>query len=327
MKHKIAKNQIPISIQLLLRLALVMLCYSISRLCFFAFNFHHFSNVGWSDFWLIMRGGLIFDRTAMLYTNALVILLMILPFKFRFNKVYQLITHWVFIVCNCICLLINTADIAYYEFTMRRTTATIFLEFQHDNNLSQIFKLALFDHIGVSLSAIASITLFIFGAQKIKYAKNYISSNIIFYSSHVALLLIVAALFVGGVRGGFKHSTRPITLSNASKYISEPNQRAVVLNTPFAIIRTLGKNSLEKPSYFSSEELQHYFNAEHEFCMGDSSFSKPNVVVIILYRGIQRLHPFSRLTQPALLFLQTRFCQWAKINRCTSIYHGEYSVY
>lgn len=279
---KYTSTNLPISLQLILRLLLVLFCYTLSRICFFLFNMSDFVEVNWSDFMLIMRGGFIFDRTAILYTNALVVLLMILPFKFRFTKIYQNITHWIFLICNSLCLLINTADIVYYEFTKKRTTATIFKEFQHDNNLGQIFQTALIDYIGVTLSGVALIGLFIFLAHKIKYAKNYIASNKLFYPANFVFMLLMAGLFVGGVRGGFTGSTRPITLSNASKFVNEPKQLAIVLNTPFSIIRTLGKTSLIKRNYFSPDELKQFFNAEKPACSGDSSLNNANVVVIIL---------------------------------------------
>ncbi len=268
--------------QLVLRLLLVMVFYTISRVFFFLFNKDFFDTVTISDFFTILRGGLIFDRTATLYTNILVLVLSIIPLRFRYKKIYQDITHYIFIICNSICLIINSIDIAYYQFTMRRTTATIFNEFKHDNNIAQIFKTGLLDFWDIAVFTIVIIVVFIFLANKLKYASNKTKSDFIFYPLNLAFMLIATALFIGGVRGGFKHSTRPITLSNASKYITEPNQRAIVLNTPFAIIRTWGKNSLEKQNFFTKNELRKYFNAEKPACSGDSSLSKPNVIVIIL---------------------------------------------
>ncbi len=278
-KHTISLN---IGSQLLLRLLLVMVCYTISRLCFFLFNLELFESVDWNTLLNIMKGGLIFDRTAILYTNALVIFLMIIPFRFRFSNLYQNIVHWLFILCNSICFIMNAADSIYYRFTLRRTTASIFKEFQNDQNLGEILRLAFVAYWDVSLACLALLSVFIYFTYKIKYAEDKIRSPWVFYPLHLLFFLFVATLFIGGVRGGFKHSTRPITLSNASKFINEPNQRSIVLNTPFSIIRTIGKNTLEKVNYFNKEELQAHFNAVHPSCAGDSSLLNKNVVVIIL---------------------------------------------
>ncbi|MFV0507223.1 MAG: LTA synthase family protein, partial [Bacteroidales bacterium] len=74
--------------QLSLRLLLVLLFYSIFRLLFYVFNQSYFEDASFVELLTIFRGGLLFDTTAILYTNALVILLMILPFPFRYRKGY-----------------------------------------------------------------------------------------------------------------------------------------------------------------------------------------------------------------------------------------------
>ncbi len=276
------KARLSIYLQLMLRFLLSMLFLSISRVIFYLFNIEHFRTIAIADLLTILRGGIVFDTTASLYANVLVIVMMILPFKFRFNYIYQNITHFIFIICNSVCLVANAMDTVFYSFTMKRTTATIFNEFNNDDNILKVIWSGFFDYWQVSVVTICLLALFVFLAQKIKYSHNYISSKLLFYSSHLVLMVITGGLVVAGVRGGFAHSTRPITLSNASKYIKEPNQRAIVLNTPFAIIRTFDKKPLEKYHYFDNSESTSYFNTEHSACKGDSSITKPNVVVIIL---------------------------------------------
>ena len=52
---------------------------------------------------------------------------------------------------------------------------------------------------------------------------------------------LIAGLVVIGARGGYKHSTRPISISNAARYVENPRDVAIVLNTPFSLIRTIDK--------------------------------------------------------------------------------------
>ncbi|XHR96596.1 hypothetical protein ACFJIV_08020 [Mucilaginibacter sp. UC70_90] len=47
--------------------------------------------------------------------------------------------------------------------------------------------------------------------------------------------LLILTLVIGGIRGDFAHSTRPINMVDAYKHITVPNQGDIVLNTPFAI--------------------------------------------------------------------------------------------
>ena len=62
--------------------------------------------------------------------------------------------------------------------------------------------------------------------------------------------LLVAAMIIGGIRGGdFSKSTRPINLVDASKHVKKVSHADIVLNTPFAIIRTLFSNNFKKTNF------------------------------------------------------------------------------
>jgi phosphoglycerol transferase MdoB-like AlkP superfamily enzyme len=92
----------------------------------------------------------------------------------------------------------------------------------------------------------------------------------------------MAGLTVGGMRGGFTTAVRPITISNANQYVSRPADAAIVLNTPFSIIRTFGKKTFVDPGYFDSqEELDAIFTPEH-YPADTAAFVPRNVVVIIV---------------------------------------------
>jgi phosphoglycerol transferase MdoB-like AlkP superfamily enzyme len=83
------------------------------------------------------------------------------------------------------------------------------------------------------------------------------------------------------MRGGWTRDVRPITISNANNYCDRPTEAGIVLNTPFALIRTYGFNEFEVPDYFSDEaEMAQIFDPIHH--PTDSTFKKKNVVVIII---------------------------------------------
>ena len=69
------------------------------------------------------------------------------------------------------------------------------------------------------------------------------------------MIPVVIALVIGAARGGYKHSTRPITISNAARYVDNPRDVAIVLNTPFSFFRTFGKKSLVKYKFFDEDKL------------------------------------------------------------------------
>ena len=85
-----------------------------------------------------------------------------------------------------------------------------------------------------------------------------------------------------GMRGGWRHSTRPINMNNAGAFVNAPEEMALVQNTPFCIFRTWGKKAFVHKTYFTSEEeLNRIYSPVH---VPDSvgPARKDNVVVIIL---------------------------------------------
>src|SRR5688572_7256517 len=99
-------------------LALAMLFYTISRILFFLFNVEMFEHTTVGDFGYLALAGIRFDLSAVLYTNLLFILLMLLPFRFRYKLFYRKLLLYVFVVCNSIGLAANLSDIIYYRFTL-----------------------------------------------------------------------------------------------------------------------------------------------------------------------------------------------------------------
>ena len=103
-----------------------------------------------------------------------------------------------------------------------------------------------------------------------------------YYIVHSVSLLLIGFLSWAGMRGGF-WDNRPIRLSTATQFIVQPNDASLILNTPFSMIRTVGKNVYEMPDYYANEEeLEKVFSPIHAPFVADSITTKKNVVVIIL---------------------------------------------
>ena len=109
-----------------LRLLIVFALYTITRLLFYLLNPSLFTDVDTGYLASLMYRGLKFDASAIAYTNSLVILMHILPFRFRYNKIYQKVVTIVFYVVNTIGITLNMIDVVYYRYTMKRTTAGVF---------------------------------------------------------------------------------------------------------------------------------------------------------------------------------------------------------
>ena len=71
------------------RIAILYVLLTVTRVVFYAFNADLFSDISFGDFMTILRGGLKFDTTAIIYLNIVFIAMNILPFRFVYNAVYQ----------------------------------------------------------------------------------------------------------------------------------------------------------------------------------------------------------------------------------------------
>lgn len=261
---------------------LMMVLYAVCRVLFYLFNTSFFPDMTVARFTRIILGGIRFDLSGLLYLNSLFIVLSILPFHFRFRQGYQKVLKYIFFITNGAGLAANIADSIYYKFTLRRTTISVFSQFENEKNKVALFFQFIADYWYAVIVLAGLIWLMIFLFNKIKIAGPQLQSKVAFYSSGLLLLPLIVYLFIGGVRGGFAHSTRPITLSNAAEYATVPKDINLVLNTPFALMRTVNSAVVKKVNYFGSEkELAQTFTPVH-YPADSMAFQPSNVVVIIL---------------------------------------------
>lgn len=263
-----------------IRLGLMLLLYGILRLGFYGFNMAQFPQVTFSELMYMMAGGVKFDIVALLYINILYILLVSFPVPFKYNPTFSKISKWVFVVSNSIGIALNLVDFAYYPFTLKRTTGTVFGQFANEENLGKLFLDFGLEYWYLLLFFILIVWSLIKLYDLVQVEKP-VAFNWKFYSVQLVLLLTVAFLFVGGVRGGWAHSTRPITLSNAGDYVKSPEEMNIVLNTPFSILKTLKAVSLKEEHFYSEQELNAMYPVVHQ-PKDSAQFKKLNVVVLIM---------------------------------------------
>lgn len=269
----------------ILNVLIAYLVFAICRLIFFVANIDYFPNVGFENVLEIIHGGLVFDTAGIMYINALYIVLMLIPLRIREKGYWQSVTKWIFVVVNSIAVIANLVDTVYFRYTNRRTTASVFSEFSNEENLLKIFGTEILNNIILVILGIILIfalwKLYVDGSRyNINKSKKSVKDLIVYYASSLVIFILAGVLCVGGIRGGFAHSTRPITISNANQYVDSPIETAIVLNTPFSIIRTIGKSVYERPNYFTPDELNEKFSPVHK--PNDGDFKDLNVVIIIL---------------------------------------------
>ncbi len=116
--------------------------------------------------------------------------------------------------------------------------------------------------------------------KKVKIKDLPVTFNWQYLTTSVFAFVFIVTICIGGIRGDFKKSTRPINLLDASRYVKNTGQADVVLNTPFAIIRTAGSNNFKKLNFVSEEVIDSLIAPIKQY--KNNAPTKPNVVVLIL---------------------------------------------
>lgn len=257
-----------------------MIIFIICRFVFIWVNSSFFTDLSFGRLVTMLKGGLYFDTSAILYTNVLYIAMMLFPIHYKENRIYQQIAKGIFVVTNMVVIIMNLMDTVYFQYTNRRTTASIFSEFKNEGNLGSIIGTELLNHWYLVLLAIG------LGYALYKLYRKPLPGRpvnyFLYYGVHIVTLAVLGYLCVGGMRGGLTKGIRPITISNANQYVDRPIETAIVLNTPFAIYRTFGKKPFTVPPYFTDrEQMESYYSPVH-IPSDTVGFEPKNVVIIIL---------------------------------------------
>lgn len=288
--HSIRASYISCIHAFLLNLLLAYVIYMVCRGIFFLENYHLYKE-SWQQlsFGDIIKGGLLFDTSAILYTNALYALMMLLPLHLKERNSWQSCARGLFILVNSIAVIMNLADAVYFQYTGRRSTTSVFREFSNENNIISIASTELLNHWYLVLAGVLLIFClfkFTLKADELRFYSHGKMSIGKYYIIQVIALALFTPLCIAGMRGGFTTAVRPITISNASQYVNRPTEAAIVLNTPFSFIRTIGKDVFSDPKYFSQDVLDKLYqpihNATADTTATSSVAKRKNVVVLIV---------------------------------------------
>jgi phosphoglycerol transferase MdoB-like AlkP superfamily enzyme len=259
-----------------------MAIYTVMRLFCYAVNGTLFPDIEFGHLMEILRGGMRFDLTAILYLSSIYLILMLLPLPVssRENMDFQERQVGLFHIPNIMGIIANCIDIIYIRFTDRRTTCTFFREFQHENDLWRVVGHSLIDYWYVVLFGLAMITLLVTCTRRVYSPMKRPENKKLYYIRETVIFLLSIYFTVIGIRGGFGKYTRPITISNAAQYTNTPRETALVLNTPFSLMKSIESEHYVEKHYFPQDELPQHMSPIHSPNTGP--MKTDNVVVIIL---------------------------------------------
>ncbi len=263
---------------LLVRLSVMIGFYSFCRILFYLFNASMFPKVTFFSFLSVLKYGLIFDLSVLLYLNAIYILLFLIPFRFKFSNGYQQFLKGLFLIVNGVGLAFNLMDIIYYRYILQRTTASAFDIAAYDAGNANLIIRFFYDfwYLPTILIILLSLLLVFYILLKPKPFSTGNSQT--YFLSGIPVVLAIFFLSVNGMKVGEKL----IEWTNIGSKLHAPEEMALVQNTPFSILSTWGKNAFEHKTYFASDkELNRIYNPVH---VPDSVgvARKDNVVIIIL---------------------------------------------
>ncbi|MCV6631103.1 MAG: LTA synthase family protein [Flavobacteriaceae bacterium] len=264
------------------RLLLAYFFYFIARLLFVLYNNHLIQIDDFSSFLDVSLYGLAFDTAALMYLNALFILASFLPLVINTRPNYQKVVFYLYFIPNLLGYALNFVDFGYYPFSQSRTTILVTNELENERNTSALFLHFLKDfwHIFLLFFLLAFLWIWLYkkirlpiyeGIQK----KSYILASILMF-------LLIPTLMIGGIRGDFKYSTRPITLVDASRHVKKPTHADAVLNTPFAFIRTINKTQIKRVNFVSQATIDQSIRPRKQYAKDSTKLNKPNVIIFIL---------------------------------------------
>lgn len=265
---------------LILRVLLLMLIYSLMRLLFFAFNRTGF-DISISQLPYVFLQGLRFDISAIVYTNVFFLLLHVLPGRWKYHKAVQLTSFGMFLILNGLFVLVNMADVGYFQFTSKRSTWDLVDMTVGSPEFFGLIPAFVVDYWYLLLlsAGLLALMVFMYPGRKFRFARAAFSWKILVME--VFLTVFVLGLGVLGARGGLQY--RPISMMTGAG-IAGAGQGPLVTNTTFTILQTLNRKGLKPVSYFDAEELRNAFSPVQKAggFQTVGSEASPNVVIIIL---------------------------------------------
>jgi phosphoglycerol transferase MdoB-like AlkP superfamily enzyme len=263
------------------RLLILLAFYALFRGLFYWYNAEMFSDFSFSELLSVFYGGFRFDLIGILYLNFIYFLAVLLPFQFVYKAKFQSVLNYIFIGLNIIGFAANTFDTVFFPYTLKRTTGSIFKEFGNEEGLFSIFINGIFDFWQVTVLFFLFSVLFVFTIRLIKIQKSNLKP-LYFYALHTALLPLLIFMMISGIRGGFGRYTRPLAINNAGQYVKSTKDMAIVLNTPFSVLRTFRQKSFKLRKDFEEKQLDSLYTPVHHTSSKEQTLRKKNVVIIIM---------------------------------------------
>lgn len=121
----------------------------------------------------MLKAGLIFDSSAICYTNVLLIVMFLFPLHWKERKGFYTTAKWIYVIVNSLCIIANICDIVYFPFTGKRTTGSVLQEFSNEGvgQIANIIYEHAISNIHLVLAGIGLMIMFYAGFARPTFKK------------------------------------------------------------------------------------------------------------------------------------------------------------
>lgn len=266
---------------LILRLLISYLVIIILQMAFYMIDKPYVGHINdIAEAWSITKGSFVYNTMSLLWTNALFILLSILPFRIREKKWYQSILYAIYLITNIAMIVLNASDVVYFSHTMKRFTIEDAHFTSNSNNIPILIDF-LQHNIPITIISVILFGLLIYGWHYIKYQPTKIESNKRYYIVNSITAIVVILFCFIGMRGTFNPTKPWKKMSDAAIY--SPEKTWLTLSNPYCVLRSFDKSTeYDKVMYYDKDELNRIFTPEHKIDSSRYDLGQRNVMVFIL---------------------------------------------
>ena len=269
----------------LCNVALAYVVFMLTRVVFLLVNWSAFApHMTWGGTLTMLRGALVFDTSAILYVNALYLALVLLPLHWKERAGFHRALRWIYVVANSLAISTNLIDSVYFQYTGRRSSVTVFSEFQSEGNIASIFATEFLRHWYLVLAFAALVWMLWRCFTTIDHRR--LQPCWRYYVCHTLALALTVPLAIVGIRGSVFAGTKPIAMNDANQYATRAAEASLVLNTPFSIIRSIGNKPFVTPRYMSTAQMEETFTPIVEPLPLDSALLRGHNVMVIIMESL-----------------------------------------
>lgn len=167
-------------------------------------------------------------------------------------------------------------DVEYFKFTSKRSTVDLFSILGAGNDFNQLIFSFIKDFWLLILCFLFLLILSILTYNKTIGKREITEVN--WTKDSISFVLMLGLLIILG-RGGV--GLRPAGILSAAQFTSM-QKTALVLNTPFTMIKSYGKKGFTKKEYYPENEIDAYFSPEYPLRHAQKLPENTNVVILIL---------------------------------------------